>query len=59
MAKKKKKKPASSPSPEMRVDPENRVAPLYDAAGILRAEPAPRGKMGVRVLDDEPEEHRM
>jgi len=59
LSRKKKKEPSLSPGPEMRVDPENRVAPLFDPAGISKAEPPSRKKMGVRVLDDAPEEHQM
>ena len=44
---------------ELRVDPENRLCARFDAAGIAKYPVAGPEQMGVRVLDDCPEEHQM
>ena len=55
MGKKKsgKNKPESNP----RLDPETRLAPRFDSAGIAKFPVAEPGEMGFRVLDDFTEEH--
>ena len=48
----KKKKPEC-----IRLDPEERLCPAYDSTGIKLFSAPDREEMGVRVLDDFPEEH--
>jgi len=50
---KKKKNSESNP----RLDPEERIAPLYDSTSIRKFPVAEPGEMGFRVLDDCAEEH--
>ena len=51
------KKKASRPGGNPRLDPEERVAPRFDSAGIAKFPVAKPGEMGMRVLDDCTEEH--
>ncbi len=51
--KSKKKEPETNP----RLDPETRLAPRFDSAGIAKFPVAGPGEMGFRVLDDFTEEH--
>ena len=53
MPKKKKKQSADNP----RLDPEQRIAPRFDSAGIAKFPVADPERMGFRVLDDCTEEH--
>ena len=48
-----KRKKESNP----RLDPEERIAPLYDSTGIRKFPVAKPGETGFRVLDDCAEEH--
>ncbi len=51
--KSRKKEPEANP----RLDPETRLAPRFDSAGIAKFPIAEPGEMGFRVLDDFTEEH--
>jgi len=42
-----------------RLDPEKRLCPLFDSAGIALYPVAQRGKMGFRVVSDFCQEHIM
>ena len=42
-----------------RLDPEKRLCPLFDSAGIALFPVAERGKMGFRVVSDFCQEHIM
>lgn len=46
-------------SESLRLDPEKRIVPLYDSAGIALYPVAERRKMGMRVLSNFCEEHIM
>ena len=50
---KQKRQPPENP----RLDPETRLAPRFDSAGIAKFPVAAPGEMGFRVLDDFTEEH--
>ena len=41
----------------LRIDPESRLVPLYDAVSIRKFRTAERGEMGIRVVDDCAETH--
>lgn len=43
--------------PCIRLDPEERLCPEYDSTGIKLFSAPDREEMGVRVLDNFPEEH--
>jgi hypothetical protein len=43
--------------PELRLDPEQRLCPRFDSAGIALFPTAAPGEMGLRVVDDCCEEH--
>lgn len=43
--------------PDISVNPEQRLCPLFDSVGINMTEVAARGEMGVRVVDNCAEEH--
>ena len=43
----------------IRIDPENRICPIYDAVSIRKFPVAKPEDMGMRVLDDCAEEHIM
>ena len=53
----KKKKPRKAPGEDLRLDPEKRLAPLFDSTSIARFPVAEPEKMGFRVLDNITEEH--
>lgn len=44
---------------DLRLDPEERLCPLYDAVSIRKIRVPTREEMGVRVLDNCAEEHIM
>ncbi len=44
--------------PDISVDPEQRIAPLYDSTGIRRFEVADPKRAGMRVVDNCAEEHQ-
>ena len=44
-------------TPSLRIEPEKRLCPAYDPAGIATFPVAEPEKMGFRVLDDFCEEH--
>ena len=44
---------------DIRLDPEQRLCPKFDSTSIAKFPVAPRGAMGVRVVDDCSEEHMM
>ncbi len=54
MSKKKKKNDEN-----LRVNPEARVAPAFDAVSVKKFEAPKPGEMGFRVLDNCAEEHEM
>ena len=41
----------------VRLDPEERLCPAFDSTGIKKFTAPDREEMGVRVLDNFPEEH--
>ena len=50
----------SNPGPEdLRLDPESRLCPMFDAVSIKKFPAPAREDMGVRVLDNCAEEHQM
>ena len=51
------KRKKSARSEDLRINPESRVCPLYDACSIRKFPVAKPGEMGVRVVDDCAEEH--
>lgn len=55
MAKKQKHVPAA----DLRLDPEARLCPAFDAVSIKKFAAPDAGEMGVRVLDNCAEEHIM
>lgn len=55
----KKKKTKQSSKINTRLDPESRICPKFDSAGIALFPVATREEMGVRVVDDCAEEHIM
>ena len=54
---KKKKSSKDRQEANPRLDPETRLAPRFDSAGIAKFPIAEPGEMGFRVLDDFTEEH--
>ena len=42
---------------DLRLDPEQRLCPIYDSVSIKKFRVADSGEMGVRVLDNCAEEH--
>jgi len=42
-----------------RIDPSKRLCPIFDETSIATFPVADRGEMGVRVVDNFPEEHIM
>jgi hypothetical protein len=53
-----KKKGQALPSMEsLRLDPEQRLCAKFDSVSVAKFPVAPRDKMGVRVVDNCPEEH--
>lgn len=56
MAKKKSKNKRPG-GEDLRMDPERRVAPKFDAESVARFPVAERGNMGLRVLDNCAEEN--
>lgn len=52
---KKKRRTAAGPNP--RLDPETRLTPRFDSAGIKKFPIADAKQMGMRVKDDFAEEH--
>jgi hypothetical protein len=57
LSKNKKKNPKADSN--ICLDPEQRLVAKFDSTSIAKFPVAPRGKMGVRVVDDCAEEHRM
>lgn len=55
----KNKKKNSKADSNICLDPEQRLVAKFDSTGIAKFPVAPRDKMGVRVVDDCAEEHRM
>lgn len=55
----KKKKKWNNPAQDLRISPELRLCPKFDPVSIADFSVAPRGEMGVRVLDNCAEEHIM
>ena len=49
------RRPAGAPA--LRIEPERRLCPIYDAVSIATYPVAAPGEMGFRVLDDFCEEH--
>ena len=56
MFKKQKKQPQTE---DLRLDPEKRMFPMFDATSIKRFFAPPPDEMGFRVLDNCAEEHMM
>ena len=54
----KHKSPAPGPE-DLRLDPEKRLCPMFDAVSIKKFAAPAREDMGVRVLDNCAEEHQM
>jgi hypothetical protein len=54
---KKKRRPGDSGGDQIGVDPSKRLCPLFDSVGVAKYRVARRGEMGVRTVDDCPEEH--
>ena len=54
-----KQKGRRADSDSIRLDPERRIAPKFDAASIASFPVAKPGDMGFQVLDDCAEEHQM
>jgi len=54
---KKKKAVRRERQPDPRLDPETRLVPQFDSTGIKKYEAPDAARMGVRVLDNFPEEH--
>ena len=54
---KKSKQRRSKRESNPRLDPETRLAPRFDSAGVAKFPVAEPGEMGFRVLDDVTEEH--
>ncbi len=44
---------------DLRVEPQKRLCPKFDETSIAQFPVAPRGEMGVRVVDNCAEEHMM
>ena len=47
------------PAADLRLDPEKRLCPYFDAVSIKKFAAPDHGEMGVRVLDNCAEEHIM
>ena len=59
MAKRKQQRPRRGNSGmDLRLNPENRVCPRFDALSIAQHSVADRGEMGVRVVDNCAEENQ-
>ncbi len=56
---KKRNSQVVKPSDNLRLNPEARIAPAFDAVSIKKFEAPKPGKMGFRVLDNCAEEHEM
>ena len=54
-----KSKETKRTAEDIRLDPEQRLCPKFDSTSIAKFPVAPRGAMGVRVVDDCAEEHMM
>ncbi len=54
-----KKKPMVTNTVDLRLDPEARICPEFDAVSIKKFAAPDAGEMGVRVLDNCAEEHIM
>ena len=59
MEKKRRREQTASPEDCLRLEPEHRLVPLFDPAGIAEFTVADRDRMGLRVLDDCCQEHIM
>ena len=57
MAKQKTRKTAAAQTHDLRLEPEQRVCPKFDAESIARFPLAKPGEMGFRVLDNAAEEN--
>lgn len=44
---------------DLRLDPQERLCPMFDSVSIKKFAAPDRGEMGVRVLDNCAEEHQM
>ena len=53
----KKKKPKKTPGENLRLDPDKRLAPLFDSTSIALFPVAEPEEMGFRVLDNVTEEN--
>ena len=54
----KRKKPRTPETAEnLRLNPETRIAPIFDSTSIAKFPVAKPGEMGFRVLDDCTQEH--
>ena len=53
------KKKRSAPTVDLRLDPESRLCPEFDAVSIKKFAAPDAGEMGMRVLDNCAEEHMM
>ena len=56
---KKKKKPVTEPTDNLRLNPEARIAPEFDAVSIRKTRVPEAERTGFRVLDDCAGEHQM
>jgi hypothetical protein len=54
---KKKKRPSESNMDSMRLDPEQRLCAKFDSVSVAKFPVAKRDEMGVRVVDNCPQEH--
>lgn len=57
MAKKTVPRARPADAPSLRIEPEKRLCPLFDAVTIAEFPVAEPGEMGMRVLDNFCEEH--
>ena len=53
------KKQKTPKTVDLRLDPEARICPMFDAVSIKKFSAPDRGEMGMRVLDNCAEEHMM
>jgi len=53
----KKQPPAEGEMSSLRLDPEQRLCPAFDAVSVADFPVAKRGEMGLRVVDDCAQEH--
>ncbi len=51
--------PRKMPAMDLRLDPEQRIAPMFDSVSIKKFAAPDAGEMGFRVLDNCAEEHQM